>query len=150
MDPEGEKKADLFADILEYREALALLHQYGIGFCVTIDRYWQGDEIIPYFKVAIAKLHPEKGKYRLWHAGAQGDSFLKAVQYAVKAAKLESASYFEKQREAEKWAVKAATDVPLRASHSVWPGVVEATLVEEWKKAGLLPGVPARPAEEGS
>lgn len=150
MDPVEEKKADLFADVLEYREALVLLKDYGIGFNVTIDRYWHGDEVIPYYKVAITKLHPEKGHAPLWSAVTSDESFLKAVRYAVRAAELEVAAYYEKLR-----AGPGSVATGQQGAH-VWPTgpglptYMQATLDEELKKAGLTPGVPCRPAEEGS
>lgn len=98
MEPDEEKKAGLFADLLEYREAFALLKDFGIGFFISFDRFWHGDDIVPYYKVVISKANPVKGDRVLWTATQSDDSFLKAARLCVRAAELESAAYHEKLR----------------------------------------------------
>jgi hypothetical protein len=101
MDPDEEKKSELFSelfvDVLEYREAFAMLQQYEIGFVVTSNRYWHGGDILPTFMLTIAKLPPEKGKKLLWIAKGSADNFLKAVRLVVHEAAQESVAYQEKK-----------------------------------------------------
>ena len=145
---DDEKQAAVFADVLEYREAFAMLQQYGTGFNIQFNRYWHGDDIFPTFMVSISKLDVEKSGSLLWSASQKDDSFLKAVRLAVRMAELEAHAYFEKMR-IQREAVEAGTDVGLRRAWPTGPGLASG-LAEEYLRRQLREGPSIQPLGDGS
>lgn len=85
--------ADLFADILEYREALAALKEFGQGFEVKVARVWTYTDA-PVYVARIGAWTPSSlsnAATKQWTADGSGRHLLEAVRRAVSAAHKEQA-----------------------------------------------------------
>jgi hypothetical protein len=79
MDPEAEKNAELFAELIEYREAMSALKEFGSGFFVSVERHWPKSGT-PYYVAIITEsgADPTQGTH---------ENLLEAVRLAVEKAR---------------------------------------------------------------
>lgn len=100
MDTEEEKNAGLFADVVEYREAIAALAEFGPGFEVLVARRWKLPEP-PIYTVHINKLHGDATDYPVkdWTSQGSGATLLEAARDAAQHARI-AAAYAKRAQEA--------------------------------------------------
>lgn len=101
MDTEEEKNAGLFADVVEYREAIAALAEFGPGFEVLVARRWKLPEP-PIYTVHINKLHPDDATdypVKDWTSQGSGATLLEAARDAAQHARI-AAAYAKRMQEA--------------------------------------------------
>lgn len=83
---------DLFAEVLEYREALAALKEFGSGYNVVVERRWAIAGVAQ-FVVTITKRAPmepvaHSGTTASWHAHGTDGNLLTAVRAAIQHARM--------------------------------------------------------------
>lgn len=85
MDPEAEKQAATFADLVEYREALIMLEEFGPGYNVSFYRYWSSLKWPPAYWVGVSKIRPpEVGLgFDDFSKNCSGSNFLDAVRTLI-------------------------------------------------------------------
>lgn len=79
--------SDLFADLVEYREAFAMLKEFGEGYGVTVQRRWPTGGR-PYFVVTVERPSPINGRLlNDWRFVWKSESLLEAARRAAKSAR---------------------------------------------------------------